>query len=468
MVNENSSHIVILGAGISGLTLAWSLKRRFGNRIRMTILEKGNRTGGSIHTHHQDGFLFEYGPRSCRPSGTGLETLKLIEALKLEEEVIAESPLAKKRYLWKNQKLHPFPSSFFSFFTSPLTRTTIWPIVREFLKPKALSCDESISSFFSRRFSSEIAKTLLDPLVSGIYAGDIDQLSIRSCFPLLYQWEQTYGSVGKGLLFSPKKRKNLTDFQEKMQKTSLFSFQKGMETLPKVLSGYLNSELKLNHLVAALEFSQKKIKIHLHNQPMIEADYLFSTLPSYALAKLITHPELAKQLNSIPHTPIAVVNLGWHQPVLSHQGFGFLIPSSEKEQILGIVWDSSVFPSQNAHPSQTRLTVMIGGAHFCPHLFNTLDTSLFNSIAIKALKKYLNILQPPDTSVVKVIPQAIPQYLVGHHQKVETIQNIVSQMRSPFQIIGSSFFGVSLNDCIAQSVQIAESFQPSSLSICSF
>ncbi|MGE4573334.1 protoporphyrinogen oxidase [Parachlamydia sp.] len=451
-------HIVILGAGISGLTLAWSLKQRLGTNIHISILEKENRSGGYMHTHHQDGFLFEYGPRSCRPSGAGLETLKLIESLQLQNDIITENVEAKKRYLWKDQTLHPLPNGFFSFLTSPLTKKTIWPIAREFLRPKTKVADESIFSFFNRRFSPEIAETLIDPLVNGIYAGDIRKLSIRSCFPLFHEMEQTYGSLVKGFLLSPKKSYSLSDFQSKMQKTSLFSFRKGIETLPKELSKHLTAELKLNHTVTALNFDHDAIRIQLNDKRSLEANYLFSTLPSHALAKLTDHAPFIEQLTSIPHVPIAVVNLGWHQPILKQQGFGFLIPSREKEKILGIVWDSSVFPTQNTIPNQTRLTVMIGGALFCPHHFATLDASQFIALACKAVEKHLDIFQPPDTCAVKIIPQAIPQYLVGHHEKVKMIQQIAANIHPHFQVLGSSFFGVSVNDCIKKSVDVADYF----------
>ena len=199
-------HIVIIGAGISGLALAWHLKKKFKDLLSITIVEKNQRTGGLVNSFREDGFFFEQGPRGFRPKGNGLATLQLIQDLKIEKHLVVASPLSKQRYLYLNNKLYRLPKNLLSFLFSPLTRTCLIPCAKEFFhSSKSNFTDESISGFFQRHFNSYITDTFIDPLVSGIFAGDMNKLSLKSCFPTVEQWEKKYLSLIKGA-FSQKKK----------------------------------------------------------------------------------------------------------------------------------------------------------------------------------------------------------------------------------------------------------------------
>jgi len=440
-------HIVILGAGISGLALGWALKKKYGTSIKLTLLEKAPRVGGWIETNQQQGFLFEQGPHSCRPSGNGIATLQLIEDLHLENEVHVGDPAANKRYLWTQNKLQELPSNAFSFLTSPLTRKMFWPVLRELWQPKGSHPEETVEAFFTRRFNSAFTETFIDPLISGIYAGNIQNLSLSACFPYFHALEKEHGSLLKGMFASKKAQPSGSVFQQQMQKTPLFSFKQGMETLVKSLATKLKEHISLNYPVKTLEFQATEVRI---NQEIV-AQTVISTLPAYALAPLIANhsQKLCETLQSIPHASVAAINLGWNQKILNKKGFGYLVPAREKEPILGVIWDSCVFPKQNAHPEQTRLCVKLGGAR-CSN-FSAFTAEDFTKNALETVKRHLDIAIPPDIIISKIITNAIPQYTLNHFKRVEAIQAVHSRLK----IIGSSFYGISVNDCISQAFKTA-------------
>lgn len=433
-------HVAILGGGISGLTLAWYLQQQYGNEIQITLLEKSHRVGGWIQTLYKNDFIFELGPRSCRPHGTGAHTLTLLKELGLEEEILYPDDSAHIRYLYINQKLTPIPRNPIQWLFSPLKKGLLSALWKDWrTKPDFLK-DESIYDFVSRRLGPNMAETFVDPLVSGIYAGNIRELSVGSCFPKLKEWETNSGGILRGILKGKKSEKT---------KGSLFTLSKGMETLPYTLAQKLKHKIRLNADVEAIKALEDKVQLILKGGELIEADYLYCAAPSAVVAQYFDVPV-------IPSASIAVVCLGYCQQVLKQRGFGYLIPSSQNESILGAVWDSSIFPSQNLTPNQTRITVMIGGSRM--KNFVDFSESDFNSVAFNALRKHLAIQTNPDVQHVHIAKNAIPQYLVGHGQKTEEIKKQIGKNSSRIRLLGSSYSGVSVNDCIAEAKKCALEF----------
>jgi oxygen-dependent protoporphyrinogen oxidase len=425
-------NIVVLGAGISGLSLAWNLKKHHKDCL-ITIVEKSHRPGGWIQTIEKDGFLFELGPRSCRPKGAGLATLQLIEELGLQDQVIPG--LSTNRYLYTDQKLQKLPANPISLLFSSLTRGIIPAIYKDLRTPPSAMPDESIYDFFSRRMSSKIAENLVDPMTLGIYAGDIKKLSMKSCFPQVYAWEREHGSIIKGMFARNKKQDSQSPFIKSMEKYSLFSFKDGMEVLPRELAKRLETELHLSTSATSLSFHAHHVAVGLSNGNIIEADHVYSTLPVKNLATLWPNPSF----NDIPVNSLSVINLGYKKQVHEKNGFGYLIPSKEKEPILGVVFDSCIFPQQNKNPSETRLTVMMR-----PQGTPQGTDQEMKNIVLASLSKHLGITILPDSYSIFHAKDSIPQYRVGH-------SSLLSNLHSPskhFTILGSSFYGVSVNDCI--------------------
>lgn len=430
--------VAILGAGITGLTLAWYLRQRHGSEIELTLIEKSNRAGGWIQTIKKDDFFFELGPRSCRPYGNGVHTLTLLNELGLDEEVIYPNASAHVRYLYTDKQLLPIPTNPMKWILSPLNKGLVHALWND-LWTKPQPGDETIYDFVSRRLSPELAERFIDPLVSGIYGGNIKELSVQSCFPKLKEWEETGGGILKGILRSKKKGTKA--------KGPLFTLSRGMESLPLALSHRLKDVIQLNTTVESIKARDGQIILQIHNNKDVVVDYLFCATPASIIANYF-------KVHTIETTSIAAVSLGYSNKVLDYEGFGYLVPSKEKEQILGAVWDSSIFPVQNQTTDQTRLTVMIGGSHMSNFL--DYEESDFYKMACDAMQAHLNIQVKPDVYHVHIARHAIPQYRVGHQEMVQRIKKQIEGISPQIQILGSSYSGVSVNDCIAEAKKAAE------------
>lgn len=400
--------VAILGAGISGLAAAWFLKKRLGNDVEITLYEKSARIGGWISTKQIQGFVFEEGPRGFRPSGRGKVTLELVQELGLKKELISANPESRKRYISLGGKLRPFSFAFL------LKQGFLGGILRDSFTPASSEEDETIADFTCRRFNNRLAETVMDPLAQGVFGGDCRKLSIRSCLPFLWELEREKRSVLWGFLGKKK---------EKVP-TSLYSFREGMETLPKVLAQKVDARFLLSHEVLSLE--------------EIDADWIISALPTSALSGLVG------QKDPLEYATLSVISFGWEKRVLKKKGYGFLVPSKENAAILGMTWDSQIFPCQ--HPGEyTRICVMIGGAHSEKNLYET---------AVRSLSTFLGITQTPTVYSVKSAKNAIPQYTLYHHRRIEAFKK---NLPPHLFAIGNCFEGVSINDCIFNAKKLVDS-----------
>lgn len=347
--------IFILGGGITGLSAAW-FAYKSNPKAKITLFEKGARLGGWIRTSQEEGFLFEKGPRTF-PLARNPHLLQLIRELNLE--IILSDPSAAKRFILYKGKLHS-TTSFLPMLIPHLFR-------EPFIAPSKGE-DESIYDFASRRFSPKIAETLFDPLTLGIYGGDIRRLSIRSCFPTLHQWERTKGSLFRGFISAPKQEKGL------------FTIKTGMETLIHELERQIPMEIHLN--TPAEKISEQEV---FAKGKRWHADRVISALPPL-----------------FPSRSLWVVNLAYSCP-LPKKGFGYLVPTQEKESLLGVIFDSTIFPEQNIS-SETRLTAMIRPEEKEPL-----------SAAFSALQRHLGINENPIHKSLFFAERAIPQLEVNCH-----------------------------------------------------
>lgn len=446
--------IVILGAGISGLAAAWFLRRYLGNQVHLTLLEKSERAGGWIHSIQHQGFLFEQGPRSCRTAGTGRETLALIEELGLQQQVIIPHADAQQRYIYYQKRLEKVPGSLWMVPFSPLTKGWGRALWRDWTSPKRGVDDESIGTFFDRRLGSAWTNRLIDPLVSGIYAGDCERLSLKSCFPQFDAWEQQRGSLLRGAWGHRPEGGPDSPFIRTIRRSPLFSFREGMETLPRALVQQLGHCVRLGVTVEGVDFHADGVKIKLEQGGSIEADHVISTLPLSALGGLFAsqYSSLAARCKEIDYASVTVVNIGYDYFVLPCSGFGYLIPSEAQSKVLGCVWDSCIFPQQNGHEGQTRLTVMLGGSRH-PEVEQLNDDEVVR-IALMALEEQCGVQEKPVAIQVKRAEKAIPQYEVGYQRWKEEVMDEMLGISPHLTLSGSWMTGVSINDCVAQARRV--------------
>jgi protoporphyrinogen/coproporphyrinogen III oxidase len=440
--------VLVIGAGISGLACALRLSE-LGVSVR--ILEATENPGGLIATVHRDGFLFESGPQSFQLT---TELRDLIRAAGCESELIQAEPRAT-RYVLHRGKLHPAPMSPPSVLTSPLLSLgSKMRVLSEPLRPsKPVAADESIADFVRRKFGTEILEHLAGPFVSGVFAGDPEKLSLRSAFPSLAQWEEEYGSVIRGAI---KTRGN----GERVRPT-LASFRTGMATLLKAIGQKLGPALTTGISVDSVERNGPDCwTIHCPGARQAatqSADAVVLATPAYTAAKLLapTVERLASTLAGIPYAPIAVVGQGYRResigPALN--GFGFLVSHAERLRVLGTIWNSSLFPGR-CPDGTVLMTSFLGGATN-PQILSMNDSQI-GSQAHEELAKILQISGPPIAQQLWRHLRALPQYNLGHAQKVTAIREDLSRLPGLF-ITGNYLDGPSIGSCVLQGFRTAQS-----------
>jgi len=444
--------VIILGAGISGLSAAWYLSRT-GLPLEITILEKSSRAGGWMHTDHTTGYHFEKGPRTFKVDKTP-SIMRLITELGLQEEVIWSESKPHHRFLWHEGELHRFPTNPLSFLLSPITKGFVRALISEWKRPIKLG-DETVWEFVLRRFNYDVARLFFDPLVVGIFGGDIRKISVRACFPKLKSWEEKYGSVTKGFFAQRKERKGQSPFSKDIEGiplSAIFSFRCGIEQLPQAIVNQIPATICYNQEAKEISFEKDRIQVKTENE-QFSADYLFCALPLMETGHLFkTHlPEFSKELLKIPSEGVAVVNVGYDAQVLPVQGFGYLTPTYAYEDILGVVFDSSVFSEHNRRQQETRMTIK---------LTETGHSEEKNiEMALKGIRRHLGISQIPKAISFKRNQRAIPQYGVGHLEKMAELKNQFCKKLPHCQLVGNYLEGVSVNLCIARAQKAVEEWQ---------
>lgn len=446
---------VIVGAGISGLSLAWFLKKKWKDSAQITVVESSDRVGGHIRTDWFQGACLEKGPRGFRPKGKGMSTLALARDLSLEDLLLPASSVSKQRFILQKGRIVEIPSSFISLLRNYKFYPHVFSCLKEVFKNhERLQRDESIDQFFCRHFGKEFAQELIDPLVTGIYGGDSKHLSIASCFPLLKTLEEKSGSLIKGFLNSKKVESPKDSYLKEYSLFPLISFRGGMGVLTDALREQLEAKILLSQKVKAIDFKKGRVLVQLPSFSL-EADHVFITLGPQACQELLPKAcqTLKSTLQKVATVPMVTVNVVYHHLPFQLPGFGYLIPSQEREDILGVTFDSCIFPENNQREKELRLTVMMGGARHS-HLLN-LSLQNLQGLAIKSLQRHLGFVRDPDFTDVHVTKEAIPQFFVGYEETKKKILQEVEQHLPFATLTGQYMSGVGVNDCIDYAKNIA-------------
>ena len=444
--------VLIIGAGISGLVCAHALRK---SGIDAQIVDSAPRPGGVVRTEHREGYLLELGPQSFSATPP---LLGLCRDLGIEKELI-EAPLHAPRFLLINGQLQQAPLTPPAFFTSPLfSLKTKWSVVRDALgRSTPPSQDESVANFVRRKFTPELLDRLVAPFVSGIYAGDPEKLSLRAAFPQLHEAEQAAGSVVRGLQRAAKSKPG------PKQRPTLQTFRNGNETLIKALAAKLGPALRRSAEVTSIQQngagqSGTRFVVDLkagHVNETIVADRLVLATPPNATANLLKAvlQDIDPQLLKPEYAPLAVASLGYKKTDIAHslEGFGFLVPRSEGRRILGTVWNSSLFP-RRAPEGHALLTSFLGGATD-PGVVD-LPTEDILSIVHRDLTPILSISQAPVFSNVQLYERALPQYNLGHVERISNLERQCSYLVNVW-LVGNYLHGPSIGTCVEQALNVA-------------
>jgi oxygen-dependent protoporphyrinogen oxidase len=446
--------VVIIGAGISGLTSAHILAQK---GFSIQILEKDNRTGGVIYTEEVDGFLVEHGPNSTLDTSPVLH--QLFKETEVEQELEYANEKSKNRYVVRNGALQAMPLGPAAFIKTRLFSipAKVRLLKEPFIRPSKPDDDESLAGFVTRRLGQEFLDYAIDPFVSGVYAGVPEQLSVKSGFPKLYALEQRYGSLIKGALLGARERRKRQETSK--QKARLMSFKKGMGTIISALENELKEKIQKDAKLTAIKKYSGGYEIAYEKNGQYKSVTTHSvilTIPAFAYKEIemgFDFP-LGDHLASIPYPSVAMVFFGYKKAPLSValDGFGFLVPRKENKNILGTIWSSTIF-SDRAPEGGIALTTFVGGTRQ-PHIAIKPDTEL-TELVTKDLRDLMGINVPPDVIVIKKWTQAIPQYNVGYQKIMDAVNDFETCQKGMF-LSGNFRGGISVSDCIKQGYALSE------------
>jgi oxygen-dependent protoporphyrinogen oxidase len=442
--------VIVAGAGISGLTCAYRLKQL---GVPVILLEASARVGGLVGTVRKDGFLFESGPQSFQ----GTEPLiDLIREAGVETELQRADPRAP-RFVYLHGRLHKVPMTPQALMTSSLlgikSRAKI--ASEPFKRTKPPTEEESVADFVRRKFGHEILEYLVAPFVSGVYAGDPEKLSLKAAFPTLEEWEREYGSVLRGAV------KSRSAKEKRGGQPPLCSFSNGVGSLAEAIASKLGNSVRLGAKVASVARSanyQVCIEQNGRNE-MVEAAAVVIATPAYTaghIAAPISSP-LVNMLSGVAYAPVAVVASGYYDRQIAEalEGFGFLVPRSEKVRTLGTVWNSSLF-SGRAPAGSVAITSFIGGATD-PKIMDRSEDEIA-AVVQDENARILQISGQPVASAVWKYPKALPQYNLGHGHVVEAIRD--GERANPgLFFCGNYLEGPSLGKCVETANQTAQAIQ---------
>lgn len=438
--------IAVIGAGITGLTAAYTLQQS-GRSVE--VFERKGEPGGAIKTVKTGKWQVEYGPNTLQLKQR--RVAEFINQLGLRGEMIIANQEAGKRFIVKNGRLEPLPASILRSLQTPLFS---WKgklrIAGEPFIPRNKNRNESVADFVKRRLGREVLEYAINPFVAGIFANNPKELSLRHAFPVMDSLEQEYGSLIAGALAVRFKKRNPDRIPSK-----LVSFTKGIQQLPAAIVSRLNS-CYFNHEVTTIKRQD-------------DAWYLFGpmgtfgpysdvvvNIPAYRWDEqlLPLKPEQLQAVSRIEYAPLSVMLLGYKHENVEHalDGFGFLVPEVEKRNILGALFSSTLFPGR-APEGHHLLTVFVGGGRQ-PELADMESAKLF-ALVRKELRDLIGVRGEPVFKDHIYWPKSIPKYHIGYDDVLNRLQDV--EREHPGLHIGGNFRnGISVPDCILNGLKIGK------------
>ncbi|MDP4114902.1 MAG: protoporphyrinogen oxidase [Bacteroidota bacterium] len=441
--------IVIIGGGISGLATAYWFKK---NNYDVVVLDKNKEPGGVMESVTNNGFMFDRGPNS------GLEVTPLIkqivDEIGMSDQFIYADSTGDKRYILRNNILHALPMKPNLFLATKLFswKGKLRAMAEPFVKRSKDGYYQSLAEFVSRRLGKEFLDYAINPFVAGVYAGNPEELSVKSAFPKLYALEEKYGGIFVGAIKTARARKKSPETAK--QSAKMFSFKNGMQSFPAGIAKYLGNLVNLNCDVSGVYKTETGYKVaytQLDEEKSIDCDIVISAVPSYSASKLFggIDRQLAEHLNEIYYPPVIVLYLVYKKSSIQRplDGFGFLIPSKEKKSFLGAIWSSVIFPTRTTE-DKTAFTLFIGGSRN-PEIAD-MDRDSVLKKAIKEFQEVMVINEKPIFNAHRFWSKAIPQYNVGYVEHDKYFAEF--ETNNPGLYLSGNFRGgIAVGDCIRNS-----------------
>ena len=452
---DNTHDIVIIGAGLTGLTTAFALRNKNRN---VTILESDNKIGGQIQSHHVNGFVFESGPN------TGVvkypEVMDLFRSLNDGCKLEIAQASAKRRLIWKGNKFHELPSGLLSAITTPLFTTyDKLRILTEPFRAKGNNPDESIGQLAKRRLGTSYLNYAVDPFLAGVYAANPMMLPTKYALPKLYELEQNYGSFILGAI--KKAREPKTD-RDKTATKEVFSTRGGLSNLTEAMADRIGSDnILLNAKSISITPSADGFDINYTvngEQHNIKCNKVVTTCGAYALSALLpfVDSDIMQSITSLKYAPVIQVGVGIADTKgVYHSAFGGLVPSKEKRDVLGILFPSDCF-AERAPQKGAAYAFFIGGMRH-PEMIKLSDEEIKRHVIddLHSMMKYPANTQPDEIEIYRH-DKAIPQYESSTGARLRSI-DLLQQTYPGLVIAGNLRDGIGMGDRIKQAYDIAAS-----------
>ncbi|MDP6388137.1 MAG: protoporphyrinogen oxidase [Candidatus Pacebacteria bacterium] len=459
--------IAVIGGGIAGLSAAYALEKEAadnGISIEIDLIEKEGRVGGNILTERVDDFIVEGGPDcvfSEKPA-----SLNLCGKLDLEEELLKTMEEKKGTYIYWNNKLHDMPEGVILMIPTMIKPMLLSSLITlpgklrmalEPLIPKRNNSDEeTLSQFVTRRLGKELLDKIAEPLVAGIHAGNPETMSINASFPRFVDLEQKYGSLIRGMLSRRKEMRSM--MKGRTPKYTMFmTLKEGLQNLTDSISKTLSNTSKtIDCKVVTIAKKAEEYELSFNNRNSNLYDSVVIATPSYVSAALIKgiDSSLSNTLSEIPYVSTATVSLAYSASDVDHirKGFGFIVPRIAKRTIMAATYTSNKF-SYRAPEGSMLLRCFVGGAQNEDLVF--LHDKEMEKMVRNELKEIAGITATPIFTKIFRWEKAMPQYVIGHLDRVKKIQEL-SAKHPGLYLTGSAYNGIGISDCITTSYKVAE------------
>lgn len=448
------SKIVVLGAGISGLTTAYLLQKK---GFEVTVLEKNEFAGGCMQSVVEKSFLFDVGPNSLLDTTPLIG--QLVEELNLTDQLMRADEKGNKRYILRDNQLHALPTSAKAFLHTRLfsTAAKLRLFKEPFIGRSKDGYYQSIAQFVERRLGREFLDYAINPFVAGVYAGKPELLSVASAFPKLYALEEKYGGLFIGAFRSAKERKKRAE--KSKQNAGMITFKDGVQTLPTALAKHLGEDVITGAEVTTIDKKTSEYTVNYTingKSEKVKADAVYLTIPAHASADLVApiDDKLAKRFREIYYPPVLVYGLVYRKADVGRalDGFGFLIPEKEQKSFLGAVWNSVIFPERydDAHAT---FTLFVGGSRNAGFINENQD-ELLHKVRME-FETLMKISSAPVHQYTRLWPLAIPQYNLGYVEHERYFDSF--EVKHPGLFLGGNYRGgISVSDCIKNAEPAAD------------
>jgi len=455
--------IIIVGGGISGLAAAWRIQQslqKSGQPFDLQLLESSPRTGGALQSVARDGFLLEMGSDcfiSEKPRGVGL-----CKELGLGTDLIGTRPDYRRSFILRGGRFYPVPEGFYLMGPSryrPFLKSGLlsWPgkfrVMMEPLIPSRPQTDESLASFVRRRFGQEMLDWMAQPLVAGIYGASPESLSLRSTFPQFLELERVYGSIVFGL----RKKRGATRSASGARYSLFVTLRRGVQTLADTLRAKLGAGIvRTGARVKEVRPKEGAWQVVKSDGEILPTEAVCLALPSYASADLLraVDSDLANDLSGIAYAPAATIHFAFRERDVSRplNGVGFVVPHKEDKIVLGCTFAQNKFEGR-APEGFVLVRAFLGGIRSDTWIEDE-DRNLTNRVFAE-LKDWLGISSQPLFTHLERYERALPQYAVGHLQRILRIEERILRYKG-LSLAGNWSYGIGIPDCIESGERAAE------------